>query len=745
MKPKLWLTVLAALISMFFFSCKDKTTTPADVFPFAINPHTVVLPVLVADQCTSVPGQNEIIILPDVALTQELVVGSIIVAEPTIAFPNGFLRKITQLTPGEGNIVAVTETTSLTDAIDSGALDITKTLTPADLQSKKSAMPGVKLSSEGTDLFHFDINSVLWDEDGNVNTTNDQATLSGTADIGLTLEGKIRIRDGELHTMSFVAKENIELNATVSNDGSFFGLNQDVVIFSQPFQPTVLNIGTIPVVITPVLEVKLNLAGNATASVSVTYNYTNTVTAGVEYVNSAWNPVHTITEQASSDNADPTAYNISYKASLVPNMSVLFYGLLGPSASLSTFGEIIVNPAAADWWGLWAGVTSQVAVNPTIFSTELAQPEPWQVLNTRFLVQKNTTPIQGTLTGRVNDAVSNLGIAGVTVNVYSNGAKDLVGTALTDASGEYNFVVNAGTGYRVNFIKTGYHEVTYNNVNVPGNQETNLQTILQIDESYVGVGTVSGVIRNALTAVVESDVSLNFRLNWNNLSGAVSGSATTDIDGAYTISSLVTGNYCVEAFKTDFVTTYFNIVVLGGITTPGQNGVITPNLASDEIRIVLTWGSSPSDLDSHITGPRPDDGRFHVYYSNRNFDYDGLTYCNLDVDDTSSYGPETVTIYNQTDGLYRYSIHDYSNRYSDTSTIMSNSGATVRVYFGSTLAQTFYVPTNTIGTLWTVFELYGNQIVPKNLMTNQSSPGDITKNAKTDAGLMQNLPPKKHK
>lgn len=34
-----------------------------------------------------------------------------------------------------------------------------------------------------------------------------------------------------------------------------------------------------------------------------------------------------------------------------------------------------------------------------------------------------------------------------------------------------------------------------------------------------------------------------------------------------------------------------------------QDAVITPVLQDNEYRIVLTWGQSPRDLDSHITGP----------------------------------------------------------------------------------------------------------------------------------------------
>lgn len=75
-----------------------------------------------------------------------------------------------------------------------------------------------------------------------------------------------------------------------------------------------------------------------------------------------------------------------------------------------------------------------------------------------------------------------------------------------------------------------------------------------------------------------------------------------------------------------------------------QDGVITPVLSDDEYRIVLTWSSTPSDLDSHLSGPLSTGERFHVYYSDMSAFDNGETVATLDLDDTSSYGPETITL-----------------------------------------------------------------------------------------------------
>ena len=132
---------------------------------------------------------------------------------------------------------------------------------------------------------------------------------------------------------------------------------------------------------------------------------------------------------------------------------------------------------------------------------------------------------------------------------------------------------------------------------------------------------------------------------------------------------------------------------------------MTPILKNNEIRIVLTWGSTPRDLDSHLSGPLPSGGRFHTYYSQKNaVDNRGNLVANLDVDDTSSYGPETTTILQQTDGIYRYAVHDYTNRSRANTNALGTSGAFVRVYRGGQYpVKSFYVP-NKSGTVWNVFD-----------------------------------------
>lgn len=46
--------------------------------------------------------------------------------------------------------------------------------------------------------------------------------------------------------------------------------------------------------------------------------------------------------------------------------------------------------------------------------------------------------------------------------------------------------------------------------------------------------------------------------------------------------------------------------------------MVYSGLKADQLRIVLRWGATPSDLDSHLVGPG-DDGKFHTFYSSKTY------------------------------------------------------------------------------------------------------------------------------
>lgn len=152
-----------------------------------------------------------------------------------------------------------------------------------------------------------------------------------------------------------------------------------------------------------------------------------------------------------------------------------------------------------------------------------------------------------------------------------------------------------------------------------------------------------------------------------------------------------------------------------------MNFAMTPVV--QQFRIVLTWGAYPKDLDAHLAGPNPDGGNFHIWWTNKVL-IGGKDF--LDVDDQSSYGPETITIYKPARGIYQYAVHNFSSRTRSNTMDLSYSGAHVDVYSDSRLQASFDAPPNQRGNVWKVFIIDENQrVVPVNQMYDESTSAQI--------------------
>ena len=311
-------------------------------------------------------------------------------------------------------------------------------------------------------------------------------------------------------------------------------------------------------------------------------------------------------------------------------------------------------------------------------------------------------------------------IEGAKVTLYSgNGTNKAVSSVETDESGKFSFNVSEGD-YTLKITADGYKElISYQTVGEDEIKYT--EHMLLMDDQQEGTGSASGKITDALNGKGLSGVNIKLRKEWNSKSGEyVEGvSTTTSSSGVYNLTDIPVGYYTVEASRDGYVTGYANILVLSSESIDDFDFSITPVLSGDEVRIVLTWGSTPRDLDSHLIGLKPSGDSFNVYYRAKKYNYNGVEMANLDVDDTTSYGPETITILEEINGSYIYAVHDYSNRGSNSSDKLSLSGAVVKVFVGSRQVGEYHVPTNQIGTYWTVFEITEDKkVIPVNTISN---------------------------
>ena len=244
--------------------------------------------------------------------------------------------------------------------------------------------------------------------------------------------------------------------------------------------------------------------------------------------------------------------------------------------------------------------------------------------------------------------------------------------------------------------------------------------------------TVYDAVRGAAAPLANASVTIGSR------------TLTTNALGVATFSQLPEGMTSLSAAASNYTSASQTAVLQ--CASPNQVAVaLSPaggtqgGLGSGQFRIILTWGENPRDLDSHMTGPTADGSRWHVYYSAKTAG--GM--CALDVDDTSSLGPETITCppTNTTatlqPGVYRYSLHHYSGTQN-----IGTSGASVRLEFGNGQTYNFTPPaTNYVGSkdVWTVFELTVQangsvSVAPVNAVMPGISAGSVTSTQPIAAG-----------
>lgn len=304
-------------------------------------------------------------------------------------------------------------------------------------------------------------------------------------------------------------------------------------------------------------------------------------------------------------------------------------------------------------------------------------------------------PAGVTITGMVKN-ISDLGVKNATVTFTSS---DKTATGQTDMDGNYELTGIPEGSYSVSIDALGYITTTESGVTVSSGSVYNFD--------LYGNASVSGKVLNSQTGQGLEGVEVIFTSVAGKSSNSVNAGdfrIYSNSQGIYQINQVPTGMFNVSFNSPGF---FVNDIV-GVSLTDGDNDLgestVVEEVTEGQVRIVLTWGLNPYDLDTHLTGPTSSGDRFHVYYVDQVV-FDG-TDANLDVDDTYSYGPETITINAYLPGTYRYSIHNFSDQSSEGGLGIYESPAKVEI-FDSNGVIASWTPKAFVagsGNTWRVFE-----------------------------------------
>lgn len=329
---------------------------------------------------------------------------------------------------------------------------------------------------------------------------------------------------------------------------------------------------------------------------------------------------------------------------------------------------------------------------------------------------ENCTAARGDVKGRVFNS-SNEALKGARVTLLNG--ETAIANAYTNENGDFTLNNVAKGTYTLKISANEYKTFT-NKIKVEDGELNQQEDIIMVRRNDIGKGTVMGTVIDATNNNKISKVEYKVYIGWGNSSGDIV--ATDECTGDYSIM-LEPGNYTIVFTAEKYGTTSINVAIAENLCV-SKDVEMSPefDIDSSSFRVVLKWGENPRDLDSHMFGPTESNNVFHVYYSNKN---QGETW--LDLDDTTSYGPETTTVSTVNDGVYSFYVHDYTNRGSSNSTTLSNSEANVQIFVGDARYAKIEVPKNVGGTVWHVFDYDSrtDEFKLVNTFSYSNDPGNI--------------------
>ncbi|MBC8258701.1 MAG: Ig-like domain-containing protein [SAR324 cluster bacterium] len=339
-----------------------------------------------------------------------------------------------------------------------------------------------------------------------------------------------------------------------------------------------------------------------------------------------------------------------------------------------------------------------------------------------------STSGSGTIKGSIISQSGSSALSDVSIS-YALSATTVASTS-SDSSGDYTQSSLATGTYILTYSKSGYLDETQTATLSSDGQTLKVSSLKMLSSSCATSGTISGNITDAVSSANVSSVSMSFRRGLNTTSGTADYTATTDGSGNYSLS-MNRGWYTAQTSKSGYIDSTFHVYSCGNVSS--QDSSISTTLASGAMRIVLSWptGSTATDIDSHFSIPDNSSATFHIYYdtnvsgvNHKKYIYGASDNTTLDRDETSAPGTETITVTAVRSGNYSYSIHDYTNKASSSISKLANSGASVKVYYNSTI--TTYNAPNSAGTLWRVFTFTtSGGLVEVGTMSYQTTPADV--------------------
>jgi uncharacterized protein (TIGR02145 family) len=344
-------------------------------------------------------------------IISNLTIGKIITSEPTTVAPYGFLRRVVSITSGNNGTVVVTENAKITDVVESGIVSFKRQFSPSDTLKNVIDTKTEKIQGGGGFTLSF-AGIVIYDNDKNLETTNDQISLDGTNTFTPTIGFNLVIDNWQLKQVLLQLNVENQMELTASANFAYEkeiqkSLNELLGIPKIKLPNITIWLGWFPFVITSQIDVQVGCSLSIGAEVSTGISTDATASAGVEYNSGRMTPISKFTSEFTF-NPPELSLGGSVKGFVGPQINVNFYNVpeaFNANAGVFGFLELNVSLLSKPLWQLWAGVEATAGVQSEWFGLDYTLP---LVLELRKLLAQANDLVDGISPnqGKIGDIIT---------------------------------------------------------------------------------------------------------------------------------------------------------------------------------------------------------------------------------------------------------------------------------------------------------------------------------------------------
>lgn len=285
------------------------------------------------------------------------------------------------------------------------------------------------------------------------------------------------------------------------------------------------------------------------------------------------------------------------------------------------------------------------------------------------------------------------------VTIKSDEDNQVIVKTQTDGDGYYKAIIsnsNSST-YTVSASKSSLRDVSvYGITSYAGASKVAVDPIYMSYEQNGGVYNVAILVRDAFdSSKALAGATIKLRYGINNHDGEVFATGTLDSSGMATVPMLA-GSYTAEVSLGGYETSYFPVIVR--IDHVAAVGFAVPDVKEDTYSVVLSWETTPLDLD------------IKAVTANQNRVVKALS------DSIGSTSAEAFILDNSKKENYHIYVCDNGSIINNDplSYKLTSSSAQVYIYSPDGQIASMHVPVASAGIIWEPCEIYSGQVLPVN-------------------------------